>query len=275
MAKVKGQLHSDLVKGSVGPVTHRLYRGVGTASKRRSPNRVRIAKRWIGSPLDLPGCFSRHSADIGCTLRILPPDSFIKSISDQVGGFGTLSQLIDVNQPNWFPSDPAHGDKPYILPDGVDDNLSTLPIVTPFGLPFDVWIIAADCGVPPFGRALFNLSSVFNLLFYAHGSPSYMWVWTAPTVPLLAPWSNRTTKVWRIKFDYGTIQVFWNGIPMSIPKLIPTPAFNRLQLFASYLGTTPYNSRLFEIATFRRILNPVETQLLLSYYYDVYNLPAS
>jgi len=273
MAKVSGQLHSDLAKGSVGPVTHRVYCGTGTASKHRSSSRKRLTKLTIKSPVDIGNCWSRHSADIGYTLRIVPPDTFLKSLADQVGGFGTLSQLDDVRQPLWFPSDTAHGNQPYILPDGINDFISGSIIVSPFTEPFEIWIIAADCAIPLSYHMLFSLNSGLTARVGCPTGGFLNWFYQSPTVYNIAPLSDGTVKVWRIVFSTGTIQVFWNGIAQNIPLVITPPAINRLRLFATRVPSQYYSRRLFEITTFRRILNPVEAQLLLHYLFDFYNLP--
>jgi len=273
MAKVSGQLHSDLAKGSIGPVTHRVYRGTGTASKHRAPSRKRLTKLTIKSPLDIGNCWSRHSADIGYTLRIVPPDAFLKSLSDQVGGFGTLSQLDDVRQPLWFPSDSSHNNRPYIIPDGLNDYMFTLTNPVKFGAPFDIWAVMYDCGHPSASRAPLCFASVPSAHLNCSTNPALQWVWQAPPIGLLANWSDATCKVWRIVFDQNTIQMFWNGVAQSPPKIVPSQLFDLLQIFASIAPAGFYNNRLFEITTFRRILNPVEAQLLLHYLFDFYNLP--
>ena len=273
MAKVKGQLHSDHVKGSVGPVTHRLYRGVGTASKHRSPSRKRLTKLWIKSPCEISGCWSRFVAGTGYTLRTVGVDNYLKYLLDLAGGFGTLSQLIDPKQPRWFSSDPVHGNQSYILPDGVDDFIETIAVSPPFSSPLEIWIIASDTGVPTSYQALFSLHPTSTQRLIVGPDVPIKWQWQSPSVILLAPWGDGTVKVWRIVFDGTSIQIFWNGVPQSDPKPVSALSFSRLRLFASRVPSFYYSKRLFEINFFRRILNPVEVQVLHSYFYGLYDLP--
>jgi len=274
MAKVSGQLHSDLAKGSVGPVTHRVYCGTGTASKHRAPSRKRLTKLTIKSPVDIGNCWSRHSADIGYTLRTVGADSYLVSLSDQVGGFGTLSQSDTTRQPLWKSSDPNRNSRPYILPDGINDFLSTPVLTMPITQPLDIWFVVNDPGATTSLRVLFSLhNAIYSHLHCSH-EPAKKWTWNSPLIHLLAPFGDGFTKVFRIVIDVSTIQVFWNGVPQSLPKALSPQTWNFLRLFTTYILGFYYKDRLFEITTFRRILNPVESQLLLHYYYRFYNLPA-
>jgi len=273
MAKVSGQLHSDLAKGSVGPVTHRIYRGTGTASKHRAPSRKRLTKLWIKSPVDIPGCWSRFVAGIGYTLRTVGVDNYLKYLLDQVGGFGTLTQLVDGLQPKWFPSDPAHGNQPYILPDGIDDFIQTGTISPFFDCPLEIWIVASTAGSIVGTKVLTNFSNNSDMCFAYSSNPAARHYWKSPTVNLLAPELAENVCVWRLVLTQYTIQVFINNVAQTAPKATSPMSFRNFRLFTQKSGSYPWAKRLFEIDFYRRILNPVEVQLLHSYFYDLYDLP--
>jgi len=273
MAKVKGGLHSDLVKGSVGPVTHRLYRGVGTASKHRSPSRKRLTKLWIKSPLDIGNCWSRHSADINHILRYDGDDAYLVSLADQSHGFGALSQSDLSFQPLWFSSDPARNNRPYILPDGVDDFLKSVPLAASFFQPFEIWMVASTAGLISSRKVLVSFSEVADAFFAYYGIAAVRYYWTLPSVLLLGGALTENVVVWRLVLTASTIQLFVNGTPLTAPKAFSNVPFRNLRLFCERRGVYLWEKKLFEITTYRRILNPVESQLLLSFYFDLYNLP--
>lgn len=272
MARSSGPLHSNSARGTVGPLTHRIWRGNGTVSRHRSPSRIRLRPSAILSPENILNCFARFNAGIGTTLRFGSGGFFLVSLADLIGGFGLASQPSVTRQPKWFDADPAHNNKPYILPDGSDDYLTTPLLPAHFHPPLDVWIVAEDCGVPTSDRVLFNLSSTMLACLNASASATYQWLWNSPLIGLLAPWSISTVKVWRLIINPSTIQLFWNGVPQSDPKTISTLTFDLLRFFAPYYLTALYNRRLFEIAFWRRILNPVEAALLLRYYTETFNI---
>lgn len=272
MARSTGPLHSDSARGSAGPLTHRVWRNNGTVSRHRAPSRVRLQPSKILSPEAISDCFARFNAGIGTTLRFGSGGHYLVSLADLIGGFGLASQPILASQPKWFSADPAHNNKPYIFPDGSNDYLTTPTLTSHFHPPLDIWVIAEDTGTPTTSRTLFGLSSIVSSQLVVSSDPALQWFWVSLTVPKLALWSNSTVKVWRLIIQPGTIQLFWNGFPQSAPKTISTQTFDRLKIFASRVNTLVYNRRLFEIAFWRRILNPVEAALLLRLYKETFNI---
>jgi len=272
LAKSKGALHAEIVKGSTGAITHRVYRGTGTLSKHRAPSRIRFKRATIGSPLEIPNIFSLHSVGQGYTLRSFGGNKFLVSLLDLVGGFGTLNQTNDTIQPLWLPSDPSHNNRPYILPDGFVQNIFSSVLPLDFPPPLDVWLVAQDCGTPTSARVLLSLHKTLTAHINASTTATFQWRWQNPICNMIAPWSNDTVKVWRISFTPATVQLFWNGIPQQIPLPVSGVTFNWLRLFSTNTGVSVYNRRLFEIATWRRILNPVEAALLLRFYQEYFNI---
>ena len=272
MAKSKGAHHAEQVKGSIGAITHRVYRGTGTVSKHRAPSRVRMQPASIQTPQEIKDCFSLHSAGSGYTLSSPVSPFYLVSLADQVGGFGILQQPLQTNRPRWYPADPARNNRPYILPDGNNDSIYSTPIIPAYNAPLELWIVAQDVVDPAINRCLFNLHSTASRYLYQAIDPSHTWRWLTPGVEKLAPYGNQTTKIWRICFVGTTLQIFWNGVAQAAPQSLTTFTFNQLRLFSRFDSTLFYNKRLFEIATWRRILNQVEATLLLRYYRSAYNI---
>lgn len=272
MVKSKGSHHSERVSGSVGPLTHRLYRGMETISRHRSPTRVKFRQPSISSPSNIPGCWSRYVASQGYVLSSAVPPFFLVSLADLCNGYGTLIQPTSALRCRWYPSDPLHNNQPYLLPDGINDTHYTVPSSTTINAPLDIWIVAADIGTPTVNRTLLSLHSVLARYLVCTVDPVQTYRWLTPNAEGLAPWSDATVKVWRIVFTGSTVQIYWNGIPQKAPTALASFSSDNLRLFARFDVTQFYNKPLFEIAFWRRILNPVEAKFLLSYYRLTFNI---
>jgi len=272
MAKSKGALHSEIAKGSTGAITHRVYRGTGTVSKHRAPSRVRMQQASIQSVREIKDCFSLHSAGVGYVLSGPVPPQYCVSIMDQCGGFGTISAPSSATRPKWFPADPAHNNRPYLLPNGINQFMYSSPLTVAFAPPLDIWVVASDTPHSASYRCMFSLYSLSERAFLRHIDPQPYWSWRIPLVEFLTPASDDVVKIWRIILTSTTIQVFWNGIAQSAPKALSITALNQLRLFSRNDQAMPYDRRLFEIATWRRILNPVEAELLLRFYRYTYDI---
>jgi len=272
MARSTGPLHSDQARGSAGNLTHRVYRGTGTVSRHRSPSRIKRRRASIVSPQQIPGCFSYHTAAVGYLLRVVGSLKYLVSLQDLAGGFGQFLQSIAPFQPQWISSDPLHGNRPYLLFDGVDDGLPTTPLVPRFSAPLDVWVVASDCGIPSSDIGFISFSSSYSRYLYCDSSPAIQWGWVSPAQYNLKPHVDLGVRVWRIVFSAGTIQIFINGVAQTLPKTITTTEFNRILYSFVFVSGHAYPGKLFDIATWRRILNPVEVALLLRYYTETFNI---
>lgn len=273
MAKIIGPGHADALKGKLASTTFRTYRGTAIASNSRMPVKRLIKPYAITKPEDIPGCFARFNAALGITKSGLPPNEIVKFWNDQIGGFGTLTQLASASQPKWFPTDPARNNQPYIIGDGINDRMATPPLVITIQQPLDIWIIGADVGTPTTVKVYFGLNSLTaNHIAYSP-TPTFKHYFNAPPAHLLAPDSNSTTKLWRITLTLTTIQIAWNTIPQSIPKPLALQSFNQLHIFSFYIPGYFASYKLFEIAFWRRILTPIESALLTAFYYERFKLP--
>lgn len=272
MAKSLHPYHSDQVKGSVGALTHRTCKGIGTVSRLRQKSPAVNRRAFISTPQEIAGLWSWFVADRGLTLRVDGLNKYVKFWNDQIGGFGQLAQSVAGNQPKWIVADPAHNNRPYVLPDATDDSLSTTPLVVAFAPPLDVWIVATDAGTPSTARTLLSLNSTVIRHLNVSTNPLWQWRWQDPAANLIAQYSDATVKIWRLSLTPLSAELFWNGVSQNAPAVVAIGSFNRLRLFATHLLAAFYNKPLFEILFWRRILNSTESALLLRYLNNTYDV---
>ena len=142
MAKLAGPLHSEHVSGRIGGITYRDYSSRPIVSS----SRMVVTRRFTGArlkpPLDFKGILSRWSLDRLVTLRSAPPNSYVMSIGDQVGNFGSFFQTESIRQPLYVPPDPLYNFQPSAQFDGVNDRMQTylLPSIVP--QPLDIWCVS-------------------------------------------------------------------------------------------------------------------------------------
>jgi hypothetical protein len=147
------------------------------------------------------------------------------------------------------------------------------PLVSPnFSQPLDIWICMANSPFSATTRTIFRLNSAIATYFARSNNINWGWFWQPAGTLNLAPHSDSTVRIWRIKIQGSTAQCFWNGVAQSLPKTIFLPDYNFLRLFAVSSGTAIYDKKLFEIAIWRRILTGVEASFLLRYYRSWFNV---
>lgn len=273
MAKTHGPLHTDAVSGSLAGVTHRLYRGTQVASVHKMATALPVRVSKINSPLDLPSLFSRHTLGKGVILTPPPAPQYVIAIDDQKGGFGKLENLTPGAQPRIYPSDPAHNNRPYCYFDGTNDRIRTDILAIPLEQPFEVWTVQSGSLKPS--------SDFMPFIGFKDGEPFEFSAATLVTLEhrlrmfLIQPISDLHDDVIflnRLVVDGANSFCEWNGAPQYPPSNTGSGNFDRLML-ANRWGVNYARFNLFEIDVFSGILNPVERQLLINWFFQFYNLP--
>jgi len=273
MVRILGPLHTDSAAGTVSGITHRQYRGSNIASVARSKTRVRPKITSINDPRSLPGCFGWWNLSRGVTLSDPPPPLKVLCIRDNTYIQGHLIETDPTIAPTYHASDPLHNNRPYCTFDGVNDRLRT-PVTSPtHQQPLEFWMVFQDFTTQSDVRELFATHNAGTYWLRRTGGPPYPYrINFGNTLDVIAA---QPTGVHLIRLVVNGVNSFaeLDGVAQLPPGNAGTHPLIRLIVGARYDLTSFTNLSLFDLAVFNVILNPVNRQLLINWYFKWFNLP--
>ena len=273
MVRILGPLHTDSAAGTVGGITHRRYRGSNIASGVRSKTRVRPKITSINDPMSIPGCVGWWNLGRGVTLTPPPPPLKVLSILDNTFKSGPFEQSSAGIAPTYHAADPLHNNRPYCEFDGVNDRMFT-PLTQPtFPQPFELWIVCNNLSPTNITARIISTHDGVEYYFWRSTTSPHPWRINFGVSLFVIQPHPPAVHLYRIVVDGVSSFGELDGVPQYPPGNAGTQPLRRMLLAASWGLIEFTNLQLFDFSLFSRILNPVQRQLLINWYFKWFNLP--
>jgi len=296
MARVQGGGHSDAITGNLGGVCFRGYRGNNIVSGSRRMTVAKPKQHTIASPLEIELLMARYSADQLVTFRppvgLMGEDDvevenegdpnmdplqlfeYVQNWGDQVGGIGSLNQLITVRQPKWFDADIDRNNRPYIYGDGVDDRMLSALLVPQKLQPFEIWMVADEPGRITGRDTLYGISDVQVYGSELFSAPSTDYQMRGGNIVTCGQKGNGKVKIWRWVWCNISSFMEWNGVQQTANVNPGAGILKQLTIWATGNNVNWSNFKCFEIDVFGGILPATDRIMLIDWLKSTYNLPA-